>query len=161
MPDFSCIYTLTTDAGTITFNDGDLGRGSEDDLYWISDIDGLDGAPIRAQVDNAPQTDGGIVHSFYKGARHVNMQGNIIIQSVPLGAACQSVRNDLEDALRLALASIIREDGLLSWVPTGSISTHTLTVRNDVPVDFSPADGYLTTTFTFGLVAANPNWVIT
>src|SRR5262245_3181081 len=117
MADLSCVYELSTPSGSILFNDGDL--RTEDDLYWISEIEGLDGPSIRASVDNAPQTDGGLVHTFFKGPRQVTMQGAIVIQSVPFGAACLPVRNQMEADLRVALESILQADGLLVWTPEG------------------------------------------
>lgn len=149
------MYTLTTPSGTITFNDGDL--HTLDDLYWLADIQGLDGAPVRAQMDNAPQAHGGIIHTFWKGPRHVVMEGSILIQSQPLGANCLTERNAMEEALRVALESILQADGTLAWTPTGQ-SARSLTVRNDVPLDYSPAENYALMSFTFGLVAADPDW---
>lgn len=160
MADYTTTYTLAGTSTTVVFNDGELGGGSLDDLYWISDIDGLDGAPLRAQIDNAPQADGGIVHTFWKGPRHINIQGDIIIQSVPFGSNCLAERNDMEEALRVVLEEIIRADGTLTWTPLGQGTggQRSLTVRNDVPLDFSPTNNYITQGFTFGLVAANPDW---
>jgi hypothetical protein len=157
MADLSAVYTLTTSGGNITFNDGDL--GTTDDLYWISEIEGLDGPSIRAQVDNAPQAHGGIVHTFWKGPRHVTMQGSIIIQSVAPGGYCLPERNQMEDDLREALDSILQADGTLSWTPAGlGTVTRTLTVRNDIPVQYSPQESYMVMGFVFGLVSAAADW---
>lgn len=156
MADLAAVYTLTTPAGTISFNDGDL--RTLDDLYWISEIEGLDGAQIRAQVDNAPQTHGGIVHTFWKGPRQVTMQGAIIVQSVPFGAYCLPVRNEMEQDLRVALESIIQADGTLSWTPAGAASTKSLTVRHNIRLDFSPQENYVIMGFVFGLIAADPDF---
>lgn len=155
MADLTCTYTLTTPGGTIIFNDGDL--NTNDDLYWISDIQGLDGAPIRAPFDNAPQTHGGLVHNFWKGPRHINMEGVIFIQSVPLGAACLVERNDMEEDLRVALESILQSDGTLAWQPAGQ-GARSLTVRNEIPLDYTPQENYALMAFTFGLIAADPDW---
>lgn len=155
MADLSVTYTLTTPGGTIVFNNGDL--YTTDDLYWIQTIQGLDGAPIRAPIDNAPQVDGGLVHDFYLGPRHVTMEGVILVQSVSIGGPCLTVRNTLEEALRAALQSITRADGTLAWTPTGG-SGRSLTVRNEVPLEYSPAENYAVMAFTFGIVAADPNW---
>lgn len=155
MADLSCTYTLTTPVDTIVFNDGDL--HTLDDLYWISDIQGLDGSTIRAQIDNAPQAHGGIVHTFWKAPRHIVIEGAILIQSVPLGAACLPERNAMEAALLYSLDSIIQADGTLAWTPAG-LPARTLTVRHDVPLDYSPAENYALMGFTFGLVSADPDW---
>lgn len=155
MADLSCVYTLACPGGTVYFNDGDL--HTLDDLYWIATIAGLDGAPIRAQVDNAPQAHGGIVHTFWKGARHITMEGSILIQSVPWGGSCLNERNHMEEVLRAALESTLQANGTLSWTPTGQ-AARSLTVRNDVPVEYTPQENYLIMGFTFGLVSADPDW---
>lgn len=155
MADLACVYTLACPGGTISFNNGDL--KTHDDLYWISNIAGLDGAPIRAQVDNAPQAHGGIVHTFWKGPRHVTMEGSILIQSVPWGGSCLPERNAMEEALRSALDSTLQASGTLSWTPAGQ-AARSLTVRNDIPVEYTPQEGYLITGFTFGLVSAASDW---
>lgn len=155
MADLACVYTLTTPGGTIAFNDGDL--KTLDDLYWISEIEGLDGAPIRSQVDNAPQAHGGIVHTAWKGPRQITMQGAIIVQSIPFGAACLPVRNEMEEDLRVALESIIQADGTLAWTPSGG-SASSLTVRHNIQLDYSPQENYVIMGFVFGLIAADPDW---
>lgn len=155
MADLSCVYELSTPSGSIFFNNGDL--RTNDDLYWISEIEGLDGPTIRAQVDNAPQAHGGIVHTFWKGPRQVTMQGAIVVQSVPFGAACLTVRNSMEDDLRAALESILQADGLLIWTPEGQ-SQRTLTVRHNIRLDFTPQEGYVIMGFTFGLISASADW---
>lgn len=155
MADEAAVYTLTAPGGTIVFNNGDL--HTLDDVYWIQDIQGLDGAPIRAPIDNAPQAHGGILHNFWKGPRHVTINGVILVQSIPLGGACLSIRNDMEEDLRAALDSLLQADGTLAWTPT-AMSARSLTVRYDVPVDFTPAENYAIKAFTFGLVSANPDW---
>lgn len=155
MADLSCVYNLTTPAGTILFNNGDL--HTLDDLYWIADINGLDGVPIRAPIDNAPQNDGGHIHTFWKGPRHVTFEGAILIQSVPIGGNCLAERNALEHNLRVALESILQVDGTLTWTPTG-LTERSLTVRHDVQLEYSPQNDYAIMGFVFGLVSANPDW---
>jgi hypothetical protein len=155
MADLACTYTLTTSGGTIIFNDGDL--YTTDDLYWISQIEGLDGPTLRAQVDNAPQAHGGLVHTFWKGPRHITMEGAILIQSVPWGGSCLVERNEMEDDLRVALESIIQTNGTLSWTPAGQ-SAHSLAVRHDVQLQFTPQENYMIMGFVFGLVSASADW---
>jgi hypothetical protein len=155
MADLIVAYTLSTGAGTIVFNNGNLKDGT--DKYWIQTINGLDGPVIRAPVDNRPMLDGGIVHDFWKGPRHPVFNGVILIESVSLDG-CQGVRDDMEDDLRDALDSILRADGTLSWTPTNGGGTRSLTVRYEVPVDFQPIEDYALDSFTFGLIAADPDW---
>lgn len=155
MADLTVVYTLTTPGGTISFNNGAL--KTLDDLYWIQNLRGLDSTPIRAPVDDAPQAHGGIVHNFWKGPRHVGMEGVILIQSVPFGGPCQEELNGMESALTTALESILQADGTLAWTPLGD-SAKSLTVRYEIPLEVNPSDNYVTRSFTFGLIAASPDF---
>lgn len=158
MADLGSAYTLATPGGTIVFNDGDLKDGT--DKYWLSNIQGLDGTSIRAPVDNVPFGDGGIVHNFWKGPRHIVFEGVFVHESVGFpgsGDACRQRRNEMEEALRAALESILRDDGTLSWTPLG-LAARSLTVRHEVTFEAPETENYALKTFTFGLVAADPEW---
>jgi hypothetical protein len=155
MADVGAIHTLTTPGGTVIFNNGTL--HSLDDLYWIQEIDGLDGAPRRAPIDPKPLAHGGLVHDMWKGPRDFTVEGVILIQSAPLGDACRTARNTKEAALMAALDSILAADGTWSWTPIG-LGARSLTVRNPGRVEFKHQDDYALLGFTFGLVAANPDW---
>lgn len=154
MADYSTTYTLSTGSGTITFNDGDLGDGT--DLYWISVVNGLDGPSIRAPIDDVPFGDGGIIHKFWKGPRHVAFEGNLVVQSVPFGNPCQEILNGMEAALNAALDSILQTDGTLAWTPQGG-SPVSLGVRYEVPLDIQPQENYALRSFNFGLVSGSPD----
>lgn len=158
MPDLGAEYTLTTPGGTITFNDGDLQDGT--DKYWLMNIQGLDGPGIRAPIDNVPFGDGGLVHSFWKGPRHVVLEGVLITESVgwpSAGDACRQRQNEMEEDLIDALESILQANGTLAWTPLG-LAARSLTVRHDVTLEFSAIENFALKQFTFGLVAADPNW---
>lgn len=155
MSDVGAIHTLTTPGGTIIFNNGTL--HTLDDLYWIQEIDGLDGAPRRSPVDSRPLTDGGLVHPIYKGPRPFTIDGVILIQSTPFGDACRTKRNTMEAALEAALDSILQADGTWTWTPIG-LGARSLTVRNPEKVDFRHTEEYALLGFTFGLIAADPDW---
>lgn len=158
MPDLGATYTLSTPGGTISFNNGLLKDGT--DKYWIQNIQGLDGAPLRTPQDNVPYGDGGIVHNFWKGPRHVVMEGVLVTESAGWpshGELCRIVQNEMEDDLITALESIIRADGTLAWTPAGQ-SARSLTVRNDVPCEFTAIENFVLKQFTFGLVAADPDF---
>lgn len=152
MADYSCVYTLSTGGGTIAFNQGTLGSGSLDNLYWISVIHGLDGPSIRAPIDDVPFGDGGIVHRFWKGPRHIGLEGSLVIQEVPFGSICQEFLNELEADLNTALDSILQTNGTLSWTPTGGSAT-SIPVRYEVPLDIQPTENYALRSFSFGLVS--------
>lgn len=153
MADESVIYELESpDEGSILFNNGDL--HTFDDVYWIQNVQGLDGAPIRAPIDNKPQDYGGIIHTFFTGPRMITFEGVILVQSVPFGGDCRAIRNLMEFNLRNVLGNIIQQDGTLTWTATGGIEW-TLDVRHNVPIEFSPAENYAIKAFTFGLVCAD------
>ena len=153
--DISVPYTLSTGGGTIVFNNGNL--NSYTDLFWITNGTGLDGAPLRTPIDNAPQADGGLIHTFWKGPRHVVIEGIFLIQSTHVMTSIRLARNSMAQSLLTALNSIYQADGTLSWTPAGG-SLHTLTVRNDVPLNTVYGDNYLSYNFSFGLVAASPSY---
>jgi len=154
VPDIASVFTLNTPGTDIVFNNGDFGRGSLDDMYWITAAPGLppDGAPRRAPVDNRPQTDGALVHRFFKGARQINVEGLIVIQSTTVQDNIRSIRNAMEEALEAALDDCYQADATLSWTPAGQ-SAYNLTVRNNIEVVF---EGVEFRTFTFGLIAGTP-----
>lgn len=157
MADYSTTYTLSTGAGTIVFNNGQLGGGSLDDLYWIATINGLDGPTIRTSIDDVPFGHGGLLHKFWKGPRHPVLEGNLVVQSVPFGnSQCQEILNGMEAALNAALDSILQTDGTLSWTPTGG-APQSLPVRYEVQVDIQPQENYALRSFNFGLVSSAPD----
>lgn len=157
MADLSVPYDLATPNGTINFNDTGIDKfnmlGGPDEFY-ITDIKGLDQAPIRTPQDNRPQTDGGLIHPFFKGPRHITIEGCLIIRSTRIQNTIRTIRNQMEDELLDALNSILQTDGTLTWTPAGQ-SQRQLNVRSEIPCDFS---GIELKAFTFGLVAANPDW---
>lgn len=158
MADLSCIYTLTTGGGNISFNQGTLFQGSLDDLFWISTIRGLDGPNGRVPFDNVPFGDGGLIHRSFKGPRRPRFEGDLIVQSVDWASSlCQQALNDMEFDLNAALNSILAPtSGTLSWTPAGQ-AAKTLTVfydAQDAPLDIQPTNNYALRSFTFGLISA-------
>lgn len=155
MPDVACVYTLVTPAGTVVFNDGSA------DQFYIGEIpSGLAGAPIRAPMDDLPYGDGGLSYNFWKGARHPLLEGVFLILSTRNMNGILTIRNQMEDDLRVALESISEADtatGTLTWRPLG-LTQRALTVRNDVPLECVHDQNYLLRTFSFGLVADDPAW---
>lgn len=143
-------YTLVTDAGTIVFNDA-----AEADIYRLSAVDGMDGAPIRVSQDDAPRTDGGLVHDAYLGPRHITFTGNVKVTSAVDSDSLKAANADMIAFLIASVESILRVDGTLTWTPSGG-SPLSLTVRADLPVQTTTEDGAALKKFVFGLVAANP-----
>jgi len=148
MADYSCIYTL----GAITFNNGVFGQGSNDDLYWIDTIHGLDGPTLRVPSEDVPFGHGGIVHKSWKGPRHPVIEGRLIVQSVG-PSACQERFNAMEAALRAALEGMLAPtSGTLAWTAPGD-GAHSLAVFYERELDIQPADNYRTRHFDFGLIS--------
>ena len=143
---YSAPATLITPSGTVLFNQT-YGNG---DFFFVTSIDGLDGEPSRAPVDEKAQTDGGILHDFYAGARHITVVGLVLP-----GNGTVAQRNVMERTLRLACRSLKLngDEGTWEWLPDGD-STRSLVVKCDVQPTF-PGDGVVKQ-LIFGLVAADP-----
>ena len=154
MADVGVQYELSTPGGNVFFNDG------SDDQFYITEIQGLGGAPVRSPSDPVPYGDGGLSYNWWKDARPVTIDGIFLIQSTRVMDDIVVIRNDMEEELRAALESIAAlatSTGTLVWTPQGQ-SQRTLTVRCDVAVDFVHIENYLVESFHFGLRADNPDW---
>ncbi len=155
MPDISCVYQLVTPAGTIDFNDGAT------DQFYIGEIpSGLSGAPIRAPIDDAGFTDGSLSFNWWLSGRAITVEGIFLILSTRVMNGILTIRNQMEEDLRVALESTVPDEttaGTLTWTPLGQMQ-RTLDVRNNVPLECPHDQGYLVRTFHFGLFADNPDW---
>ena len=151
MADVGVSYVLTTPGPDITFNSGSL------DQFYITEIRGLGAPSLRTPMDNVPLGDGGLIHDFWKGPRHIGVEGIFLIQSTRVMNSIVAIRNQMEFDLTDALESILRADGTFAFTPQGE-GARTFTVRYEVGVEFSHTDNYLTLAFTFGLVAEQPDW---
>lgn len=147
MADVASTYTLVTPAGTVYFNDGAT------DEFFLTDTPGLDQAVVRNPTDLAPQTSGFIVHDRFEEGMRFQMVGILFIRSTRVQTTIRTIRNDMEAELKAALRSILSADGTLSWTPLGEAAV-SLTVRQDIKVEFAYIDNYLNKSFTFGLVSA-------
>jgi hypothetical protein len=158
MADLVTTYTYTTAGGTIVFNDGALGDGT--DKYWIQDIDGLDGPIVRAPTDSRPFTDGDILHRFRKSGRRPVLSGVIIIESVPLNSsACQEALNVMEEDLREAVESNISTSATLAWTPAGYGARSLTVYHNGQPqLEIKPIENYHLRSFAFGLISSAADW---
>lgn len=158
MPDLVTTYTYTTAGGTIIFNNGTLGDGT--DKYWIQDIDGLDGPIVRAPTDPRPFTDGDILHTFRKAGRRPVPSGVLVIESVALNSsACQTALNVMEENLRTAVESNITASATLAWTPAGYGARSLTVYHNGQPqLEIKPIENYHLRSFAFGLVSAAADW---
>ena len=156
MADVGVIYSLATPVGTVLFNDAvDPFIGA--DQFYITEIRGLASPALRTPIDNVPLGDGGLIHDFWKGPRHIGIEGTILVQSTRIENSIVVIRNDMEDELVDALESILRADGTLSYAPQGE-GTRTYTVRYEVGLETVHTDNYHKLDFSFGLVAGEPDW---
>ena len=154
MPDYVVTYSYATSGGTITFNNGDLGDGT--DKYWLQGIQGLDGPNVRAPVDLVPMGNGSLLHSFWLAGRTPVLEGVLLVESVRHNSSeCQAAFNVLEDALRAAVESNVAASATLSWTPAGQTAQSLTVFHNGQPrLDITPTDNWHTRTFVFGLVSA-------
>lgn len=124
MADLCVEYTF----GSVTINEQDATMNR---LVLPADgITGLDGRPIRRQVDPRGQTDGGLVFTGFFGPRVIVFKGYVEINTVPfLGTvttAYASAVMGVEDALKSALEGVINTPTNLTWTQSngaaGSVS---------------------------------------
>lgn len=153
MADTCCTYTF----GSLTVN-----ASSGDCLFTDFEdgtILGLDGAPIRKQIDPQGQSSGGIVHTAFYGARIIQFQGKVLIRSVAEGAPALTYAaavNVVEAAAVSALQAQLNSATNLAWTPTGG-SGKTISCTYGVPggeIQFS--GNMVDRRFQFSLVAADP-----
>ena len=80
----------------------------------------------------------------------------ILVGSTGIEDDIVEIRNDMTDELELALRSMIRADGTLTFDPQGSVASTTYTVRYEVGLQTPHADNYHSLQFSFGLIAGDP-----
>ncbi len=151
MADVTTEYVLTTGGGTIHFNAGQLGDGT--DKYWLtSGPQGLRSA-LRTPFDVTPFGDGGTAHTTRRAPMFPIFDGMYLIESSRSQSDCQMLRNDMADALEDALDSILAPTaGTLAWTPVGQ-SPLSLSVFYWVTLDDPYGDNFATQSFTFGLMS--------
>ena len=148
MADLCCAYTI---AGQT------LNPSSGDGLYvGENGIVGLDGRPIRAEVDEKGRADGGIVHiPKYFGPRAVGFSGIVGIKSVAVSpnSAYFAAVNAVENAWVAALEGILNTPSTLAWTEHGG-SPQSLTVTYGIQGgEIQFAGSMMQKTFRFVLIA--------
>lgn len=154
MADVGVVYQLNTPGTDITFNtftDPFTGQ----DQYYINEIRGLESPDLRTPVDPVPLGDGALVHDFWFGARHIQVDGIMLVQSTTIMDSIVVIRNQMTADLSDALEAILRADGTFSFIPQGGAFT-TYTVRYEVGLQTPHADNYNSLQFSFGLIAGDP-----
>lgn len=126
MADLCDIYTLETD--DIVFN------AATGDTYLIQDLQGLDGAPIRREVEDNPQTEGKLLYPAFLDARIITFEGTLLIRSVEPEDldGYVAAQNALDSAASAYSDSSINTDRTLAW--TGS----SIEVRTHLPYQSRP-----------------------
>jgi len=153
MADVGVTYTLTTPGPDIVFNQTTVPFNHRDQ-YYITEIRGLASPSLRTPFDPVPLGDGALIHDFWFGARHILIEGTILVQSTSIENSIVVIRNDMEDDLSDALESMIRADGTLVFTPQGE-SQRTITCRYEVGLEFTHTNNYHSLDFSFGLIAAS------
>lgn len=152
MADTCAVYTfgsLTVNAATgdTLFTDFDGG-----------DITGLDGAPIRSQIDPQGQSEGGIVHQKFLGARIITFTGGVLVRSTqePMSTAYITAVNTVIANAVSALESQLNSASNLAWTPTGGSGKTISCTYGTEGGEFQSSGNMLQKKFTFTLVAADP-----
>ena len=155
MADLVTTYTYATSGGTIVFNNGSLGDGT--DKFWLQNVSGLDGPNVRAPIDPRPQTNGFLLHDFFMAGREPVLDGVLIVESVPLNSSeCQTALNVMEASLRAAVESNVAASATLSWTPSGQAAASLTVYHHAQPrLDITPVENYHLRQFVFGLVSAS------
>lgn len=152
MADTCAVYTL----GSLTIN-----ATTGDTLltdFEGGEITGLDGAPIRSQIDPQGQSDGGIVFHKFFGPRIITFAGAVAIRSqenIQSSLYIQAV-NTVEAAAISALEGILNTPTSLAWTPTGGSAKSILVTYGTDGGEIEFFGNMLEKRFHFTLVAADP-----
>lgn len=153
MPDVASVYTLTTPGPDIAFNDFEL--FSEEDGYWLNDIQGLDEPDLRVPRFNKPVTHGTrVLPGFFTGLTPAFV-GEYVVQSTVIMDEIRAIRNTMRRNLRDALRSIIDADGTLTWQEpvVGDTIDCSLTVRYVERLTGGFESSFAQATFAFSLAS--------
>lgn len=153
MADTCATYTF----GSLTVNPSS-GDGLITD-FEEGQILGLDGAPVRKQIDPQGQSDGGIVHPAFFGPRIITFQGKVAIVSVAEGAAALTYAaavNVVEAAAVAALEAQLNSASNLAWTPTGGAARSISCTYGTPGGELQFTGNMVDRRFQFSLVAASP-----
>lgn len=149
--DIAAVYTLTPPAGSpVVFNTGVIGDGT--DIFFLTNIRGLDSAGIRNPQFNRPLAHGGYKPTpWLEQPLHPVFEGALLTQSVPFGGnACRQRRNEMYHALKAALRACYDTPGTLAWTELG-IGSFELDISYEVELTHGFDAGFSVMTFSFGL----------
>ena len=152
MADLCCAYTF---AGIIINNPTD---GVDHLMLGEDGVTGLDGAPIRSEIDDEGQGDGGIVHPKLYGPRIITFKGFCAIRSVVVerNTAYATALNTLEAAVISALSAQLNTPAALTWTPTGGSGKSISCTYGNQGGEIRFGGSHMEKTFEFTLVAEDP-----
>lgn len=160
MADLCCTYTF----GSLTLNPAQVGEEPAAGLYLDEEdgITGLDGAPIRAQIDPKGQADGGIVHTKRQGARIITFKGFVLTsEDTRDHRDTEEYREELMNIQDTAIAALVAQlntETNLAWTPANDPGGRTLSCTYGNEGGHIQFGGSMRDpTFTFVLVADDPN----
>jgi len=121
-------------------------------------VTGLDGAPIRAQIDPKGQIDGSIVHPKLFAGRIIVFKGVVDIRTVEdrMTAAYRAALMTFEAAVISALEGTLNTESALAWTPSGG-SAQSINASYGIEggeIVFSGS--MIDPEFTFTLIASDP-----
>lgn len=161
---------MSDPCATYTFAGVTVNGAEDTDTLVFTDesgdgVQGLDGAPIRRQVDDVAADDGGIDQGGLWGARIIPFKGHVHIGTEPaqssiVTAAYLTKSNVLQAAVIAALEAVLNTPSTLAWTPLG------LTARSISCVYGMPGGEIQFTgpaykrAFAFTLLAENPTITI-
>ncbi len=143
-------WLMSPSGERIDLNDLD---SDPDGGFLVQRLPGLDGAGIRATIDNLPQKSGGIVHPFLRTPRYFTIEGLIVV-----GQFGTAGRARKRDQLAGALDEMLVADGRYYFVPPDGVEgadERFLTVRHHDAFD-SQGDSAGVKDFQAPLVAYDP-----
>lgn len=152
MSDVAAVYTLTTPADDIAFNDFEL--FTEEDGYWLNTAP-FDEPDLRVPVFNKPVTHGSrVLPGFFTGMVG-NFVGEYVVQSTRIPEEINRIRNTMRRTLRSALRAIIDADGTVTWVEevVGDDISMSLTVRYREKLVTGFESDFAQSTFNFALIS--------
>jgi hypothetical protein len=146
--------TITSSAGTVTFNDLDDGAGlglPAGNGYLIQGIEGAEMPSLRIPMENRQRLDGTNMHRSFRDGKIIRISGLII-------ATTAINRRILADHLQKVLEPLLSANG------TYNFTSHFHTVRYYEPVEIThPSSSGIGASagpkaFSFALVAGNPTY---
>lgn len=152
MADLCCEYHF----GSLILNNSE--EGADRLILGEDGVTGLDGRPIRAEIDDQGQSDGGLFFPRLYGARIITFKGFCHIQSVTveMNTPYYSALNTLESGVVSALEAQLNSATPLTWTPTGGSGKSISCYYGNTGGEIQFGGSMLEKTFEFTLVAYDP-----